>query len=118
MAIADTITRLLLDHGEAVTYRANKPGIATDLTKPWKPSSSLSPNTDIIAVFLDFHAKAIDGTVIQQGDQKALVAGDVLADDPVLNDEILRGGEVWRVLNIMATRDKGVNLLYELHVRR
>jgi hypothetical protein len=113
--------RLLAKNGQNVTLRGFTPGAPVDPTKPWRPSANTASNQTVKAVFLDYEQKYIDGTTIQSGDQKALLPSvDILnaAIAPELEGLVVRGSELWRILDVGTLAPNGQTIMFELQLRR
>ena len=68
------------------------------------------------ALFTEYAAKYIDGTIIQQGDKQVLIADIAAAPD---NDDILIDGtDEYSIIHVGAIQPGDTPILYKLRVRR
>lgn len=78
-------------------------------------------NTDYTCsvVFDEFSEGQIDGTVVQRGDRKAMVARSTLTVEPLPGrDTLIEGSNTWRVVGFMGYSSGSQEAAYMLHVRR
>ncbi len=73
MALEDTAVKLIAKFGRDVSL-LTRSVTPDDAAAPWDATSSEGKPSTVRAVFLDFSADQIDGTVIQSTDVRALVA--------------------------------------------
>lgn len=100
-------------------------GRALTLTK--RTSGTYNPNTGtaavtsttygVIGAIFDFPARAIDGTIIQQGDKKAIIAARGLAAVPDITDTLTVGGVAHSIVNVKALEPAGTTVIYTLQIR-
>jgi len=70
-------------------------------------------------VFEEFGESQIDGTLIQRGDRKAIVARSTLATEPVpARDTLIEGGRTWRIVGFTGYSSGEQEAAYSLQVRR
>jgi hypothetical protein len=70
-------------------------------------------------VFEEFGEGQIDGTLVQLGDRKAIVARQTLGVEPVpQSDTLLEGGRTWQIVRVMGYSSGAQEAAYSLHVRR
>lgn len=67
----------------------------------------------LITDFSDFH---IEGSAIQRGDKKVLIAGDITA--PTVKDKLTISGTEYMIINVNTISPAGTDVLYKLQVRR
>lgn len=115
MALEDTAVRLIEKFGRdaSILIKASAPDVAGE---PWDGAVSEGTPQTVKAVFLDFDANQIDGTVIQAGDQRVLVAAK---GNPAIDtaDSIIDGGRRWRIVNANLLKPGTVEYLWTLQVR-
>ena len=115
MALEDTAVRLIARFGRdaSIKIKATAPD---DPTAPWDGAASDGVPTIVKAVFLDFDANQIDGTTIQGGDQKVLVAAK---GNPAIDtaDTITDDGKEWRIVSAMLLKPGVTEYLWTLQVR-
>lgn len=115
MALEQTAVKLIAKFGRAATL-LRKSLTPDDPAAPWDSNDSEGASVAITAAFVKFNTQQIDGTVIQAGDQQALVAA--LATTPITDsDTILDGGKRWRILNVELVQPGAIEYLYKCQVR-
>lgn len=115
MALEDTAVRLIAKFGRDASILIK--GSAADTpAEPWDGAVSEGVPETVKAVFLDFNANQIDGTVIQAGDQRVLVAAK---GNPAIDtaDTILDGDKRWRIVAANLLKPGTVEYLWTLQVR-
>lgn len=70
------------------------------------------------AVFVDYKAKDVDGTVIRAEDKMCLIAASALNAEPTTADKIKEGSTEWAVVNVKVVKPGDTAILYRLQVRR
>lgn len=73
--------------------------------------------TSLIAVVFDYEQKFIDGTLIRAGDKNAFLPA-IGVDLPLQGDVLNWQGTEYKVIACTPLAPAGVDLLYELQVRR
>lgn len=109
---------LIEENGQAITIRRTSQATAPDADVPWKQGAATDTDSPALGVFLDYNRKEIDGEVIKQGDQKVLVPAQDLAIVPQVDDVLLRGSEIWSIINVNELNPNGQRILYTLQVRQ
>jgi hypothetical protein len=95
-----------------------------DPAQPWDPGVPAEQVLTARMVFLNFKSNSNgetywNGTLVQQGDKKVLLAASGLAFEPNLNALITRAdGSVWKVVNLHRLDPDGTPILYTLQVRK
>ena len=108
---AATSKRLLTQFGAACTVK-HPTGTAYDpATGTMAPTYA---STDSVAAVFAYPQKYIDGTLILQGDQKALCAPDVAV---VQGDTVTWQGKDYVVVNVKPVSPAGTPVLYEAQLR-
>ena len=73
---------------------------------------------DVYAVFTNYSASQIDGSTVQMGDKRLLIASSIL-DNPITTDwRILDGIETWNIVGIEEVQPGDTSILYKVQVRR
>lgn len=117
-SLISTAARLTARNGQSVTLRTfTNPG-PTDPDKPWEPAAPVAADQTVNAVFYKYHQKYIDGDRIRQGDQQVLIAAKDVTTPPAQDSLIIRGSEVWKVVNGQPTAPNGQLIIFELQVRQ
>lgn len=113
--------RLITKKGQEVALRGFTTGTAPDPAKPWEPGANSVSDQTVSAVFLDYEQKYVDGTMIRTGDQIVYMPStDVLdvAIAPQVDGLVLRGAEVWEIVNSRPLNPAGQPIMYVLQVRQ
>lgn len=70
-------------------------------------------------VFSEFTDKQIDGTLVKQGDRKAVVSRLDINVEPAPDKSVLiEGGRTWKIVRVIGYSSGAQEAAYELHVRR
>lgn len=110
--------RLITKNGQAITLRHFTPGAPPDTDKPWVSGEPTPVDQDAVGVFLAYDQKYIDGETIRRGDQRVYIAADGVTTDPQLDGTILRGSEVWKIVNVGVLSPNGQKIMYDVQVRQ
>lgn len=110
--LADTAKKLIADKGRTVTLRSTGAQVYNPITDTMTGGNT---DTSVKAVFTAFKQTEIDGTLIQRGDKKVLLAAGI---EPKGNDIIVDGGAHYRVVDIMAVQPGDTTILYTLQARK
>lgn len=113
--------RLIAKKGQQVTLRGFTAGALPDANQPWRAGQNAAVNSTVVAVFLDYEQKYIDGEVIQMGDQQVFMPATDTSDvavTPELEGLIIRGSETWKIKAIRPLRPGSQLVMYELQVRQ
>lgn len=112
--------RLIAKNGRKVTFRV----LSTTPVNPAEPWGPNTPDTDIKnvdAVFVEYQSPEIDGTLIQQGDKKCLIAKLSLPNiDPKIENKIVESnGSTWNIVRINTLQPGGLDetIMYTIQVR-
>lgn len=89
---------------------------------PSGPPNNPTPGTpvpyDCKAVFDKWRTDQIDGTLIQMGDLKVLVASSGLSIEPTPADNFQYSATDYAIVNVMPVKPGGTVVYYELQVRK
>lgn len=80
-------------------------------------ATSVASDEGCIAAVIDYEEKAIDGTLIQRGDQRALISC-VGLNPPRIGDKLMWSDKLLSVVNPVAIAPGGINVLYDVQVRQ
>lgn len=108
-------SRLLGDKGQAMTLRRRVSGAYDPAVGAATVTPSESP---CIGAVFPYAAILIDGTRIQAGDQKVLLAVKGLTLDPAIGDQLLIGSTTTNVVSVQPIGPDGTVVVYRLQVRR
>ena len=96
--------------------------------RPWEPSEPVERTHDAPMVFLNFTDQSnagsagqryFNGTQIEEGDKKVLLAAKGLPFPPKLQATITRkDGSLWKIENIKTLDPNGQHILYTILVRQ
>lgn len=111
--------RLITKNARLVTYKVVS---TTPLVpgEPWGPNAADTLITNIPAVFLEYKNQEVDGTLVQIGDKRCLIATLDMPDvQPKTNDKILDGATDWKVSMVKTLQPGNVaeTIMWELSVR-
>jgi len=105
-ALAD---RLLNQFGASLTF-TRQTGEAFDPATGTTSATEETFNRDV--VWLDYDNDEIDGSIVQRGDARLLIQGEVKVDDRVERD-----GENWKVVTASPLNPAGTLIYTEAQVR-
>jgi len=113
---AATANRLLGQFGRTVTLSRPSTSAPT-----YDPATGIStPDTPATyaaaAVLLDYAQRDIDGTLVQQGDQRCLMSPSV-AVAPTTSDDVVVGTVTYSVKRVVKVAPAGTPVLYDLQLR-
>ena len=83
---------------------------------PWSSGEQTKITYEVNALISDYSQNMIDGTLIERGDKKFIIAGNA----PNIQDhwQIVSNGETYNIINIMRLAPSGVTITYEVQARR
>jgi hypothetical protein len=114
------VVALLREHGYDLTFR--RPGNGGSYN-PATGAISGGSNADETArvVFLNYTSRDIDGTLVQRGDRKAVIAathnGTALSKTPQIDDELRGEGDAVRILSVQTIKSGATILGYICQAR-
>lgn len=114
--IAATASALVAKFGQAITVTRVAAGGAYDpATGAVEGGTAVAVNG--IGVALDYAQREIDGTIIQSGDRRILIAAS-LSITPSAGDSLaLAGGQMLRVMSSKPLSPAGIIVLHEVQAR-
>lgn len=81
--------------------------------------SETATSISCTVVFGEFTEKQIDGTLVKQGDRKAVVSRLDINVEPAPDKSVLiEGGRTWKIVRVIGYSSGAQEAAYELHVRR
>lgn len=108
-------SRLLTERGRSMVLRRRVSGA-------YDPATGSAPVTvsdsACAGATFPFPALLIDGTRIQVGDLKVLLAVQGLTFEPAIGDELLIGGAAHQIKSVQPIGPDGTVVIYRLQVRR
>lgn len=110
---AATAVRLLAKYGQVVTLTHSAPGTYDPATG--SVANTLTTQT-AVAVELDYSEREIDGTLVQRGDKKLLLAASGLTV-PTVDDTVTVRSVVYTIKSVNTVAPGGVDIVYELQGR-
>jgi len=105
-ALAD---KLINQFGQELTF-TSETGTSYDPATGTTTSTESTYTADV--VWLDYNKDEIDGTYVQSGDARLLVAGT-----PKINDRVTRGGVEWRIVDTEELNPGGTFIYTEAQAR-
>jgi len=110
---AATATKLLAKFGRTVTHTIRTTGSYDPATGAVTITETTQSAT---AALFDYGTKDIDGTLIQMGDKRALIAP--LTTMPKPDDTLTVGTVVWTIKQVNELNPAGTTVMYEAQVRK
>lgn len=114
------VVALLREHGYDLTFRRPSNGGSYN---PATGAVSGGSNDDETArvVFLNYTSRDIDGTLVQRGDRKAVMAatynGAALSKTPQIDDELRGEGDAVRIVSVQTIKSGSTVLAYICQAR-
>lgn len=114
------VVALLREHGYDLTFRRPSNGGSYN---PATGAVSGGSNADETArvVFLNYTSRDIDGTLVQRGDRKAVMAatynGTALSKTPQIDDELRGEGDAVRIVAVQTIKSGSSILAYVCQAR-
>lgn len=106
---------LLGEFGQGVTIaRTTSGGYDPATGGVTAPTASQSGS----AVVREYARQHVDGTLIQSGDKRVILAASGLTFAPAPGDSVTAGGDVLQVVSVIERNPAGTPLVYELQGRR
>lgn len=114
------VVALLREHGYDLTFRRPGNGGTYDAATGSISGGSNADET-VRAIFVGYNAGDVDGTLVQRGDRKAIIAstysGTALSKVPQLDDELRGEGDAVRILSVQTIKSGATVLAYICQVR-
>lgn len=110
---AATALRLLKKYGIPVTLSRTTGGSIDPVTGAITAGTDASKTPT--GLFVNFPVEMIDGTRIQAGDKRLIMAADVT---PLTTDTVPYGGYTWIVHSVETVSPTGVDIVHFVHIRR
>ena len=110
-----TAARMLAGRGRAMVLRKQT---AAAYDPAAGSAAQTASDTDCVGAVFDFPALLIDGTRIQRGDKKVLLASEGLTVTPDATDQLVIGDVVHSIVNVQPIGPDGTVVVYRLQVRR
>jgi hypothetical protein len=112
-----TAERLIKRFGQTGAIRKTTAGSGD----PWNPGAGTAADTPCTLAITNYSERDRDGTLIQQGDRKAIVApkhnGALLSVVPENGDQLVVDGVPYQIVNIDRIAPAGTVVLYEIQIR-
>ncbi len=86
-------------------------------SEPWQGTVDVKTDTNVTAVFLDYSLEDQEFNIIQRGDQRVFMRGN-LGIDVTDQDHVVDGTNEWAIINVQPLNPGGTTLLYELQLRQ
>lgn len=117
---ASAVQHIVKDHGQSVTFRRVTEG-SYDPAAGETTGGSTDDETVTVA-FVDYRENMIDGTTIERGDRKALMAnnkadGTALNKTPKPGDEFVGAQSTVRAINVKRLEPGGTLVGFEIQCR-
>jgi hypothetical protein len=112
--LAADANALIVEFGASASLARVTPGVYDPATGTTTPTEVVQP---VRAVVFDYDRKAIDGTLILQGDKQAYMSA-VGVTPPAAGDVLTWQGSPYNVIAVKPLAPAGVDTLHELQVRK
>lgn len=113
--MAETTLKQIADKGRTIK-------LVTPGNDVYVPGTGFTPGTPTEqtpkAVFVDYKAQDVDGTIIRADDKQCLIAASSLTGEPTTADKVKEGSTEWAVVKVEVIKPGDTALLYRLQVRR
>lgn len=119
--MAATALRLITRFGQAATLDDVTPGTYDPVTGETTGDTPITQSCQLILLDYSLQESGIkyaEGSQVQNGDKKVLLAAQGLTWVPQLTTTITADGAIWRVANIKSSNPAGTPLVYEIHGRK
>lgn len=119
--MAATALRLITRFGQAATLDDVTPGTYDPVTGETTGATPITQPCQVILLDYSLQESGIkyaEGSQVQAGDKKILIAAQGLAWAPMLTTTITADGAIWRTINIKSSNPAGTPLVYEIHGRK
>jgi len=114
------VVALLREHGYDLTFRRPSNGGSYSPATGTVTGGSNADETARV-VFLNYTSRDIDGTLVQRGDRKAVMAatynGTALSKTPQIDDELRGEGDAVRILSVQTIKSGATILAYICQAR-
>lgn len=125
MAFYDDMAAVALDliteFGQAATLDGVTPGTYDPVTGETTGDTPITQPCQLILLDYSLQESGIkyaEGSQVQNGDKKILIAAQGLTWAPALTTTITADGAIWRAVNIKLSNPAGTPLVYEIHGRK
>jgi hypothetical protein len=104
---------LITKFGKSISIRT-----ITDTTpaKAYRPVAAAADET-VQAVIEDFRERDVDGTIVQAGDRRYLIAAKDVTTAPTTASRIVDGSDELEVVNVEPIAPGGTTVVWRLHAR-
>lgn len=121
-SLASIAEKLIADNGRPVTLTRESETPA-NASQPWRGNTTTDVDSlSATAVLLEYDKKEIDGDQVRRGDQKVLLAANVVGSAKDLKDYDKMvddgDGEAWRIEDVRTLRPGPTTVIYTLQVRQ
>ena len=114
------VVALLREHGYDLTFRRPSNGGSYNPATGAVSGGSNADETARVA-FLNYTSRDIDGTLVQRGDRKAVMAatynGTALSKTPQIDDELRGEGDAVRIVSVQTIKSGSTVLAYICQAR-
>jgi hypothetical protein len=118
-AIINSSERIIASVGREVFIERNISTTDTDSAKPWLGKTSNTERHKVLAAFVNFEEKDIDGTLVKMGDQQCLISPKGLCIEITTDDLIVDDYQetTWTIVAAKFQKPGDIVLIYNLQVR-
>ena len=116
--LSATAQRLIGANGRTVTLQ-NRTTTPVDVNKPWLGTTASGTSVSVTAVILDYDNDQVDGTLVQAGDRRALVADDDIDDFDISagTTTLIDGSNTYSIESVMPIQPATKAVIYTLQLR-
>ena len=111
--LRDTAHRLISDKGKSVTIRTIT---TTTPVKSYRPVEANSDETGK-AIVIEYTARDVDGSTVQTGDKRYLVAAKGLTVAPTSQARLIDGSDELEIVRVTRLSPAGTDLVYDCQCR-
>lgn len=119
--MAAVALELITEFGQAATLNDVTPGTYDPVTGTATGATPITQPCQLILLDYSLQESGIkyaEGSQVQAGDKKILIAAQGLTWAPQLTTTITADGAIWRAVNIKSSNPAGTPLVYEIHGRK
>lgn len=115
VSLANTANRLIDENGRTISILTRSDTLP-DSAKPWEPSALQNP-VSAKGVFLDYTKSEIATGIVEQSDQRLLVAAKNLTGDINTAQQVIDNSQTWEVINVREIKPADIIIYYEIQCR-